>query len=347
MTGSTPMNIYAELRRRPIAALVPALLLYTIFLSPAAAQRERTTIAIPAVSFAFTADYIAEDAHLYEQQGLDVTIQFLAGNAGFNALISGAVDFSFSSGTNLDRAAAKGQKMLAIANMNNLPTWSVMLRKDLAEAAHFDAKAPLAERAKVLQGRTIVIDGVNSASHSYLRVIAQAGGINPDSIIVSALQPQEMLAAYARHQIDGIALGPPWPQTLAQDGSSVAVASGSDGDPQWLDPIGSSTLITRPQFCAEHRSICVKMGHAMVAASEFVHEHPQEAIAILKKRFPKTDEAVVAASFAVMRKAMPSPPLVEAKALANADRINVEAGFIKAEDQLKTYDDLFTNEFLK
>ena len=35
------------------------------------------------------------------------------------------------------------------------------------------------------------------------------------------------------------------------------------------------------------------------------------------------------------------------KALANGDRINIEAGFIKPSDQLKTYDDLFTNEYLK
>lgn len=312
-----------------------------------AQQRETTTVAIPAVSFAFTADYIAEDAHLYEQNGLDVKIQFLAGNAGFNALISGAVDFSFSSGTNLDRAAAKGQKMLAIANMNNLPPWSVVLRKEEVEAAHFDPKAPLAERAKLLKGKTMVIDGINSAAHSYLRVIAQAGGIDPDAIVVSALQPQEMLAAFARHQIDGFALGPPWPQTVEHDGTGIAIADGIAGDPAWLSPIGSSTLMTRPQFCKDHRSVCVKMGHAMVAASQFVHDHPQEAIAILEKRFSKTDPAVVAASFDVMRQAMPNPPRVAAKALANADRINVEAGFIKPEDALKTYDDLFTNEFLQ
>jgi len=306
-----------------------------------------TTIAIPAVSFAFTADYIAEDAHLYAQSGLDVKIRFLAGNAGFNALIAGAVDFSFSSGTNLDRAAARGQKMLAIANMNNLPPWDVVIRKDIADVAHFDPTAPLAERAKVLKGRTIVVDGIGSAAHSYLRVIAQAGGIDPDSITVSALQPQEMLGAYARHQIDGIALGPPWPQILEQNGGVAVVASGIKGDPPWLSPIASSTLITRPQFCIRHRSICEKMGHAMVLASAFVHEHPQEALAILKKRFPNIGQAVVEASFAVMRKAMPQPPLVEAKALANADRINVEAGFVKPADQLKSYDDLFTNEFLK
>jgi ABC-type nitrate/sulfonate/bicarbonate transport system substrate-binding protein len=343
MTGFTPMNIFADAKHLLWIAGIACCTLTT----PAAAQLEKTSVAIPAVSFAFTANYIAEDAHLYEQSGLDVKIQFLAGNAGFNALISGAVDFSFSSGTNLDRAAAKGQKMLAIANMNNLPTWSVVLRKEIAEAAHFDPKAPLTERAKILKGRTIVIDGINSASHSYLRVVAQAGGVNPDSIVVTALQPGEMLGAFARRQIDGIALGPPWPQTLEHEGTGVTIASGINGDPSWLAPIGSSTLITRPQFCAEHRSVCVKMGHAMVAASKFIHEHPQESISILKKRFDKTDPAVVAASFEVMRKAMPSPPITEAKALSNADRINVEAGFIKPEDQLKTYSDLFSNDFLK
>ena len=265
----------------------------------------------------------------------------------FNALIGGAVDFSFSSGANLDRAAAKGQKMLAIANMNNLPPWDVVIRKSFADAAHFDPKAPLAERAKVLKGRTLVVDGIGSAAHSYLRVIAQAAGIEPDAITVSALQPQEMLAAYARGQIDGISLGPPWPQVLEHDGGVVVVASGLAGDPAWLSSIGSSTVITRPEFCTAHRSICAKMGHAMLLASQFVHDRPQDALTILKRRFPNTDPAVVEASFAVMRKAMPNPPLVDAKALANADRINIEAGFIKPSDALKSYDDLFTNEYLK
>jgi NitT/TauT family transport system substrate-binding protein len=338
------MNICTDLTK----AAAVALLLGVASLPAQAQSLTPTSVSIPAVSFAFTADYVAEDAHLYEQSGLDVKIQFLAGNAGFNALIGGAVDFAFSSGTNLDRAAAKGQKMLAIANMNNLPPWDVVIRKDIADAAHFDPKAPLSERAKVLKGRTIVVDGISSAAHSYLRVIAKAGGIDPDSITVSALQPQEMIGAYERHQIDGISLGPPWPQTLGHDGAGVAVvASGINGDPDWLSPIGSATVIARPQFCVDHRATCEKMGHAMVLASQFVHEHPDQAIAILKKRFDKTDPAVVEDSFEVMRKAMPLPPLVDAKALSNADRINVEAGFIKPEDQLKSYDDLFTNEFLK
>jgi NitT/TauT family transport system substrate-binding protein len=346
MFGNSPMRgLAAACCAGALVAGTAALL--TLGSAAQAQSREKTMVAIPAVSFAFTGDYVAEDAHLYEQSGLDVEIKFLAGNAGFNALISGAVDFSFSSGTNLDRAAARGQKMLAIANMNNLPPWDVVIRKSIADAAHFDPKAPLTERAKLLKGRTLVVDGMGSASHSFLRVIAEAGGVDPDSITVSALQPQEMLAAYGHGQIDGISLGPPWPQTLEHDGAMVVVASGIDGDPAWLTPIGSSTVITRPQFCTDHRTICEKMGHALAMASRFVHEHPEESLTILRHRFPNTDPAVVQASFELMRKAMAQPPLVEAKALSNADRINVEAGFIKPADQLKTYDDLFTNEYLK
>ena len=88
------MNICTDLAKTATVALLigfAALPAHAESLTP-------TTVAIPAVSFAFTADYVAEDAHLYEQSGLDVKIQFLAGNAGFNALIGGAVDFSFSSG---------------------------------------------------------------------------------------------------------------------------------------------------------------------------------------------------------------------------------------------------------
>jgi ABC-type nitrate/sulfonate/bicarbonate transport system substrate-binding protein len=198
-----------------------------------------------------------------------------------------------------------------------------------------------------LKGRTFVVDGIGSAAHSFLRGIAMAGGIDPESITVSALQPQEMLAAYQRGQIDGVSLGPPWPQTLAQDGGVVVVASGLNGDPAWLTPIGSSTVITRPQFCAEHRSICEKMGKALSAASRFVHEHPQEALAILQKRFPHTAPPVVEASFEAMRKAMPLSPSIDVKAIENGDRINIEAGFIKPSDGLKSYTDLFTNEYVK
>ncbi len=71
--------------------------------------------------------------------------------------------------------------------------------------------------------------------------------------------------------------------------------------------------MTRGNFCAEHRSICVKMGRAMAKACSFMHEHPKEAMAMLGKRLNVKDPAVLAEAYkhthGVRRPARPrSPP---------------------------------------
>ena len=72
-----------------------------------------------------------------------------------------------------------------------------------------------------------------------------------------------------------------------------------------------------------------------------------ETLTLLQKRFNTLDANVVAAAFAVMRKTVAIPPVVQAEALANADRLNVEAGFMKPAERLKSYNDLFTDEFVR
>ncbi len=313
--------------------------------SSARAANEQTSLAVPAYVVLFLAEYVAEDQHLWEQQGLDVKVQFIAGVGSMNAVIAGSTDFSMSSGGSLTRAAAHGQNLLAIANMGNQNGQFIVIRKDLADAAHFDPKAPLAERAKILKGRTIGIDAVQSVVHSIVRVVAQAGGIDPESVIVAPMQPADTLSAFSRHAIDGFAVGPPWAQQVVTDGTGVIVADGAKGEPREFSPIGSVMVVTRPQFCGEHRSICMKMGHAMKLAADFIRDHPQESLAILKRRYDKVDEAVLKASYDAVVEMTPQPPVPEAAQLANAEGMNIAAGFMKQEDRLKSYDALFSTEY--
>ena len=315
--------------------------------APARAEVEHTSLAVPATVVLFLAEYVAEDQHLWEQQQLDVKVQFIAGVGSMNAVIAGSTDFSMSSGGSLTRAALHGQPLLAIANMGDHNGQDLVIRKDVADAGHFDPKAPLSERAKILKGKTIGIDGMQSVVHSLVRVVAKEGGIDPDSVTVSPMQPADTLAAFARHAIDGFAGGPPWTQQVVTDGTAVVVASGVAGEPKEYDPIGSVMVITRPDFCKTHESICVKMGHSMKLAADFIHTHPDECIAILKKRFPGVADPVLKASYEAVRDMTPQPPAPDAQQLANAENMNVAAGFMKAEDKLKSYDSLFTAEFAK
>ena len=335
--------------RLGIGAALALVAAATLSVPPAAlAEQEHATLALPADGMHFLALYAAEDFHFLEQQGLDLKTVFIAGIGSFNAVVSGAADFSVGSGASLARAAARGQRMLAIANMSSRPTWAVALRKELAEAAHFDPKASLAERGKVLRNMKMGVGGINTVAHAYLKLIAQAGGVDPDNgMVVAAMQPPDIIAAMSRKAIDGFVDGPPWPQKTDHDGITVIIAEGIVGDPDWLAPIGSGVIITRPQTCAERRSLCVKLGRAVAMGAKFIHDHTAEALQSLKKRFPQADDTVLARSLAIVQKATPDPPVVEEAAIVNGDRMNVEAGMLKSEDMLKSYSGLFTDEFVR
>ena len=331
--------------RRWLAAFLALALLGTA--SPGRAEDEHALIALPADVMQFLGIYAAQDLGFWKSQGLEVKTQLITGIGSFNAVVAGSADFSVSSAASLTRAAAKGQRMLAIANMIDKPVWVIVISKELAEAAHFDPKTPLAQRAKILVGKKMSVDGINSVIHGYLKVIARAGGVDPESMTIAPLAPSETLAAFSRHAIDGFVNGPPWPQTVLQQGAAVAVASPLTGDPDWIAPNGSGVVVTRPQFCAEHRSVCAKMGKGLADGARFIHEKPAEALALLKKHFDKIDPAVVERAFQGVVAGTPVPPRMTEAVLRNSERLNVEAGLMAVSDQLGSYDGLSTDEFIK
>lgn len=312
-----------------------------------AAELEKTTMALPAVALVFLSSYVAEDAHLYEKEGLDVKTVFIAGVGAFNAVVSGSADFSNSSGLSMNRAAAHGQRMLAIANTLDKLPMTIVLRKDIADQIHFNPKAPLAQRAQVLKGRSMAVDSINSIVHAYLRVIAKAGGFDPEQMTVTPLQPPDMLSALDRKAIDGFSNGPPWPEKVITEGKAVFVAGGIEGDPPGINPLAFNVIVARPQYCQEHRSICMKMGHAMVDAANFIQDHPNETLGFLQQRFKEVDAATLKRAFEQVRAATPRMPRVTVEELANADKLNLEAGLMKPEDKVQSYNGLFTDEFLK
>ena len=314
--------------------------------APARAETDHALLALPTEGMQFLAYYVAEDLGFFAEQQLEVKKQVLTGVASFNAVVAGSADFAFASGASITRAASHGQRMLAIAQMNNRPSWDIVLRKEVAEAAHFDPNAPLEQRAKVLQGKTIGVQGINALDHAYLKVVSRLGGETED-IRVSAMAPVDTLAAFSRKAIDGFVSAPPWPQQVEDDGSAIPVAIGPKGEPSALVPIASGLVVTRPQLCAEHRSLCEKMGHAMLMAARAAHERPKDVLALLAKRFPTIKPNVLEHSQQLLIAGTPIMPAVDPEAIRRGDQLNVDAGFMKQSDMLASYDGLSTNEYLK
>jgi ABC-type nitrate/sulfonate/bicarbonate transport system substrate-binding protein len=337
-------------RTRFAAALLCSTIAVASLADAARADMEKTSLALPAVAFIFSTAYIAEDAGIFKAEGLEVTQQVITGIASANAVISGSIDFSFSSGVTLTRAAARQQPVIGIAETYGRTGFWLVIKKSVADKLHFDPNASLADRAKLLKGLRIGVGAINAIPHAYLKMIAQIGGIDSEKdIVVAGVTPPEQIGALARDAIDGVSSGSPVVEQLVHDGIGVILANGTTGtiDPPSLAHIAANVLMTRKQLCIDHRPLCVKMGDAMVKANAFMHEHPQEAAAMLGKRLNVTDPAVLAEAYKNTVDSSPSPPLLDEQALATADDLNVAAGFMKVEEKLPSYTAIFTNEFVQ
>jgi len=221
----------------------------------------------------------------------------------------------------------------------------VVLRKDLA--AGFDPKAPMEQRVAALRGRTIAVDAINSVIHAYVRYIAKRAGFDPEEIRIAVLQPPTMLAALQTRQVDGFAMAPPWVQKPLLDGEAVMIASGPDGDPAELSPFANTLVATKPDTCAKRKALCEGVGRTFREAAGIMFDRPSEALALLKKRFPQLDERQLAVAFEDIRKITPRDLRLTADAFEKAERFNVEAGLLKPDETLKSYDGFFTDQFVK
>jgi len=312
----------------------------------ALAQGEDVSLAYPNVAFTFSAAYLAEDLGLFAKHGLKLKPLSIAGPGSTNAVISGSADFALASASVQTRAAARGHRMLSIANPTDRPIVQIILRKDLVPA-NFNPTMSLAERTRLMRGRTIAVDAIGSILHAFPLMLARRAGFDASDIRISPMAPPTALAAFQTKQIDGFAMSMPWPVAPVLEGTATLIVSGPDGDPPDMKPFGMATLITKPETCERRKSVCQKMGRAMVEAVAYLLDHPAESLALLKKRFATLDDKVLAAGFDQIRKSTPRSPVTLRAALENGEIYSIEAGLLKPEDKLKSYDGLYTDEYVK
>ena len=178
------------MRRHAIGLTVA---LCTLLPATAPAQdAEEVSLAYPNVAFTFAAAYVAEDLGLFAKQGLKLKPLVIAGPGATNAVISGSADFALASTAVQTRAAARGQRLLSIANSTDRPVVQIILRKELVP--NFDPKAPLAERVRLLRGRTIAVDAIGSIIHGFPLMLAKRAGFDPSEMHISPMAPPTALA---------------------------------------------------------------------------------------------------------------------------------------------------------
>ncbi len=305
-------------------------------------------IALPTATLTYSTSVIAEDAGFYRKEGLNVTQPVLVGVAAVNAVIAGSADFTIGTGPVFLRAAAQGQRLLAIANLLDKPMVEMVLRKDVYQRLQIADGMSLAERAQRLKGTTIAIQGVGSIVHAWERVVAARGGLDPETDVrIAPMDPPAMLAALETKAVDGFTTSMPFTtQAVMRDGA-VLFASAARGDAPDLLPFAYGLVETKPETCQTNREKCVRVVRALAAASQFIREKPDEALNFLRGRFKEMDPALLEAAWQVVSQAHAKDLRVPPRGLANSEKVSIEAKLLDPKDKLASYDGLFTDEFLR
>jgi len=304
-------------------------------------------MALPAATLTFSAAFIAEDGGFYKKEGLKVSYRTIVGVGSVNAVIAGSADFTMGTGPVFLRAAAQGQRLLALANLVDKPLVELVLRKDVAAAAGITDAMPLGERAKALKGKTIGIQGVGSIVHAWERLVANRGGLDIEKDVrIAPMDPSGMPAALETRQIDGYATSLPFTTQAVLGGSAVMLASAVRDAPDLL-PFAYGLVYTRPDTCAKQREKCVRMARALAGANAFIHDKPAAALELLKKRFDKMDPAVLAAAWQIVAQAHAKDIRVTVPGLDHSQKVSLEAKLLEPKDALTSFDGLYTDEFLR
>ena len=149
-------------------------------------------LALPTMSADFLWTYVAKDAGIFADNGIDADVQYIASTQSVTALVAGQVDVSLGAGSDVLSAAAGGADLVVVAVPS--PNYPFI----------FEA-APGINGPNELKGKKVGVSSIGSSSDIATRVALRKLGLDPekDVNIVAVGSAQERTAAALAGAIQG------------------------------------------------------------------------------------------------------------------------------------------------
>lgn len=333
------------MKRLTVVALLSAVFAFTQ--APVATAQE-VTLALPTTSLVFLPNYVAADQGFWSKRGLEVKMPIISGAGSTNAVLAGSADFSTIGPGSTLRLIARGQKLVVLGTTVDKFMLEFVIRKDVADKLNATPQSDLATRVKALKGVSFGVDSINGYSHSFLRYLAGRFGLDPEKdVVVSPVQPGNLLPSLAAKRVDGFIYGQPWSTQAIRDGNAVMWLTGSGGDVPELSPFAFIITIARPQTCIEKKAVCEKLMAGLQDALDYIHANPDGAYAVLRRKLPEMDPELMRQALNTMLPAIPRSTETKPEALETAQNFGITGGMMESSERIADWRPIIDNSFTR
>ena len=229
--------------------------------------------------------------------------------------ISGDAQFGVADPTFIAIARQRGQAGKIVATIvNGVPFWGITK----------NPRVPTINTPQELKGFTVATFPSPSTAFTLQKQMFERGGLTP-SIRQGGFGT--LLALLESNQADiALELEPNVSQALTKGYRIVYSLADFYGD------FTITGLTTTPDYLSKNPAAVTAVVHALGDSMSFIRQNPDEAAAILSKRFPEISQAVARAALqrVLASNIIPRTPMVQQAAWEKALRLRVEAGDLKA-----------------
>lgn len=224
--------------------------------------------------------WVALEKGFFQQEDVEVEIAgiFRAGPEVMSAFIAGALDMAYV-----------GEAPTTFAVANGTADVKVIAQVNTEGSALVVSTGPDAiKRVSDLKGKTIGVPGHATVQDFLVKKALVKAGIDPLNVNILIIKPPEMISALRTGQIDAFIAWEPYPAKAFEMGVGRNLAASND---IWPDH-PCCVLVTDSTYLKTDPEKVKKVLRAHVKATEYIGDHPEEAV-LIGVKYTGMDEASV------------------------------------------------------
>ncbi len=251
--------------------------------STEAADNLRISYSGPSISNALL--WVSKEGKLFEKNGLNVELIYLAGSLGQSALIAGETQFAVYTGLLMTPARLQGADVTMVASFLDHLLSRLVVRPDIRSAAD-------------LRGKRLGVTRFGTASDFGMRLMVSKLGLNPDrdvSILQIGDNPTRLVALQAK-SIDGAIFDPPEYKKAVEAGGHVLFNL-----EETMIPYQHAGLVTTRKFISNRTDIARRVVKTIVEGAALVRKEPVITKRALSARLNVKDERELEETYQLLR----------------------------------------------